>query len=261
MIINDISIINATVDHRFCRKSNKTYIEKLDVLEQAIDNSIYRIGVEILKRQPKIHLALSGGIDSSTMLLTMLQYDFPVTAHTIGGYVDHPDIYYSNILTHRLGVEHKTYIIDPMRTAQTISKYQLLFDAVKDSTKTLVCGDCIDEQLGGYYPHQNPVNLPVYNPTKNIEENRFLALWYFMDRLTEDHLVDQHRCSNESGIKIYLPYGHRKIFYASSLFTVNELLDDNYRKKPMRDIAAKKGVPIELIERRKLGLVQAMDKF
>jgi asparagine synthetase B (glutamine-hydrolysing) len=256
------SISLAISQHEFAQDSGSmAFIDKVDKLENAINTSIHEIGMEILKEQYEIHVALSGGMDSSTMLITMLYHGFPVIAHTIAGYEDHPDMYYAKLLTKKLDVEHKTYVIRPTSKSLKTSKYMILFDAVKNLTKTLVCGDCIDEQLGGYYPHQNPVKLPIYDSTKTMEENRLNALEYFMGRLMKDHLIIQNRCSNQCGIDIYLPYGNPNIFHASSLFSLNELLDDNNRKKPMLDIALKKGVPVELIERRKLGLVQAMDDF
>jgi asparagine synthetase B (glutamine-hydrolysing) len=262
MIKNYTKILVAIALHKFATEaSNQKLEEKIEVLEKAINDSIYETGKAVLERQSHIHLALSGGMDSSTILLTMLDYGFPVVTHTIAGSEDHPDICYSKMLTKKLGVEHRHYIISPTTKNLSVSTYLLLFDAVKKFTRTLVCGDCIDEQLGGYYPHQNPTQLPIYDVNKPLEENRLKALQYFMDRLVENHLIIQEECSDECNITIYLPYGHRNVFNASSKFLVNELLDDNNRKIPMRIISELKGLPTKLIERRKLGLVQAMDNI
>jgi len=138
--------------------------------------------------------------------------------------------------------------------------YYELLNAIKPATSNLVCGDCIDELLGGYYPHRDPRNLPVYDKTKAIEENRETALRYFMKVLIPNHLRILNAFSEHFGINVWLPYGDKKVMNAAEKFSVNELVDNKNRKKPLSAVARIKSIPESIINRRKYGLVSAIDK-
>jgi asparagine synthetase B (glutamine-hydrolysing) len=262
MINNRNEIYKSIVQYDFFQDTNEnTFIEKVDELEKAINNSINNIGKEIMQKQKEVHMALSGGVDSSTILMTLIQHNFPVVTHTIAINGDHPDMYYAKKLSKKLGVKHHSYVIKPTQKNMNVSKYFLLYNAVKENTKNIICGDCIDEELGGYYPHQNPTpqKFPLYDATKTKKENQIGALEYFMHRLIFDHLFEQNSCSDSCSIEVFLPYADKNVFKAASRFNLNELLDDVDRKKPMLEIGLRKGLPLEILQRRKYGLISAMD--
>ena len=138
--------------------------------------------------------------------------------------------------------------------------YYELLDAIKSKTPNLVCCDCIDELLGGYYAHRDPSNLPTYDETKTLEENREAALKYFMNGLIPNHLKILNVLGKHFGINIWLPYGDEKVMKEAENFSVDELVDDENRKKPVSAVARIKNIPESIINRRKYGLVSALDQ-
>lgn len=258
MMIHDFEeISNNIAEHVFARDSYEGFLKyRIDALESAVKASLNAVCEDILAKQSKVHIALSGGVDSSTLLFLMLREGFPVVAHTIASSEIHPDMHYATLLTKELGIGHERHIF---KSNKDVSKYYLLFDSMARSTKRIVCGDCIDELLGGYYAHRDPTKLCIYDDSIPLVENRLLALEYYMSRLFEDHLMEQNIASERCGVEVYLPYAAKGVFENASKFAVEELVDDCDRKKPLLAIALKNGVPYNVVHRRKFGLVQIMD--
>ena len=281
MIIDKEGLYKRIGDHKFFNLTSGSLERKINDLYCAIDASIFRVGNSILREQEKVHLAYSGGIDSTIILTALLNYNFPVTIHTIASEETHPDMvnakeFASELIKRGRYLSHKTHLIkeSPERTEKANQileekfgvkgnkpeNYYELLNAIKPATPNLVCGDCIDELLGGYYPHRDPINLPVYNKTKSLDKNRETALKYFMNKLIPDHLRALDVFSEHFGINVWLPYGNEKVMKAAEKFSVNELIDDENRKKPLSTVARMKNVPESIINKRKYGLVSALDK-
>jgi asparagine synthetase B (glutamine-hydrolysing) len=126
--------------------------------------------------------------------------------------------------------------------AERPDMYLLLMQAVLPHTKTLVCGDVIDELLGGYYAHQT-------GGREYFE--------HFLKGLVEEHLEPLDRISTALGIEVHLPYGHPEVLRACSLFLPEELAGPNFRKRAIFEVANRNGVPAEATLRRKRGLITA----
>jgi len=282
MIIDKEKLYERIRNHRFFNLNGEPLEKRVSNLNSAIDNSIYKIGNFILKEQDRIHLAYSGGVDSTIVLTTLINQGFPVTAHTIANKETHPDMIYASEFASELtnsgkNISHKKYLIEESRenrakanqilkaefdeeeTNKSENDYELL-NAIKSETSNLVCCDCIDELLGGYYAHKDPSNLPVYDKTKTLEKNREVALKYFMNGLIPNHLRKLNTFSKHFGINVWLPYGDEKVMRATENFSVNELIDNENRKKPVSAIARIKNIPEAIIYRRKYGLVSALDQ-
>ncbi len=281
MIINKEKLYEGIKNHRFSNLSGESLDKRINNLNSTIDDSIYNMGNSILREQDRIHLAYSGGIDSTIVLKTLLDYKFPVTIHTIAGEETYPDMvnakrFALELINSGKDISHKKYLIKESpesieKTNQILEakfgegkrnksdNYYELLNAVKPTTPNLVCGDCIDELLGGYYPHRDPSNLPVYDKTKTLEENREVALKYFMGRLIPDHLRILDAFSEHFGIDVWLPYGDEKVMKATENFSINELIDNENRKKPVLAVARIKNIPESIINRRKYGLVSALE--
>lgn len=282
MIIDKEKLYERIRNHRFFNLNAESLEKRITDLNSAIDDSIYGIGNSILKKQDRVHLAYSGGIDSTIILTTLLNHRFPVTIHTIASEDTHPDMinakeFASELINNGKNISHKRYLIK--ESSENIGKankilekkfkkrinksenYYELLNVIKPATSNLVCGDCIDELLGGYYPHRDPINLPVYDKTKTLKENRETALKYFMNNLIPDHLRILDVFSEHFGINIWLPYGNEKVMKVAEKFSVNELVDNKNRKKPLSTVARIKNIPESIINRRKYGLVSALDKI
>ena len=281
MIIDKEKLYERIKNHKFFNLNGESLEKRISDLNSAINDSVYEIGNSILKKQDRIHLAYSGGVDSTILLTTFLEQGFPVTAHTIANKKTHPDMSCANRFSLELincgkNVLHKKYLIkeslEKIKKANKIleaefgergdksENYYELFNTIKSETSTLVCGDCIDELFGGYYPHQNPINLPEYDETKTLDKNREVALKYFMASLISNHLKISNVVSTHFGINILLPYGDEKVMKVAENFSVDELIDNENRKKPVSAVARIKNIPESIITRRKYGLVSALDQ-
>lgn len=235
---------------------NPNFSQKVTELENAIDNSITQICEKILEHQSEVHIALSGGIDSSTIVISALKHCFPVVAHTVACNESHPDMVYSRRLSDQFSFKHIRHVL---LTKEEMSEYNILFKCIKAYSDTIICGDCIDELLGGYYAHQMPQKLIVYDPNKQTSENRLNALHHFMKNLITLHLTEEESESTKLNVQVFLPYADENVFEKSSKFCCSELVDDNFRKKPMIEIAKRKKIPIEIIYRKKYGLCSIME--
>lgn len=254
--------------YSFCRPNNFEYSEKLELFETAIDKAVKRTGEEILERQDKIHMGYSGGVDSSLMLLKLSERDFPVVAHTMASNEKHPDLVYaadfvSSLKKKGKDIGHEKHIaaataedLENYRlavnqpSAERVDEYFMLFKLVRPYTDCMVQCDCIDELTGGYYAHQ-----------KAEGEERLKTAEKFMSKLIPGHLQIAEQTSNHFGIVVYEPYGAKEVMEAASLFAISELVDNERRKKPVYDLAKRNGVPKAIIERRKYGLVSALENI
>jgi len=282
MIIDKDRLYERVRNHKFFNLKGEPLEKRVSDLNSAIDNSIYEIGNSILREQDRIHLAYSGGVDSTIVLTTLINQGFPVTIHTIANEETHPDMTYatkfaSELINSGKNILHKKYLIkesqENIEKANQIletkfgegrnksENYYELLNVIKSTTSNLVCCDCTDELLGGYYAHRKPSNLSVYDKTKTLEENREAALKYFMDGLIPNHLRILDVFSKHFGINIWLPYGDEKVMKAAENFSVNELVDNKNRKKPISAVARIKNIPESIINRRKYGLVSALDQY
>ncbi len=241
------------------------YNQKIGFLECAIDNSIK----SILENKSDIHLALSGGVDSSLILVKFLKYAdsrIPIVVHTIGSRKDHPDVEYSERLVTSLkknypNLSHNLEIMniskDDLKNSNEIlkitqhfpSNYYMLMKAISLKTNKIVCGDCIDELMGGYYSHTDPKKF----------KTRKEAFEYFMSRLIPDHLSILDKISTNFNIEVILPYGSKEVMESANIFNTGELINHKNRKKPIYDLARKNDLPKAILNRRKYGLVSALD--
>ncbi len=257
------------------KKDNSCYKEKIDLLEDALIDSVSNI----LKENPQIHLAYSGGVDSSLVLVKILRqskFGSAVIAHTIGS-KDDPDMFYSKEFIKKLkgiykNLYHNMHIMkiseeDTDKSNEILKvkhdspdNYYMLMKAISLYTKKIVCCDCIDELLGGYYAHRDPKGyFPNYDPKKDLEENRVEALKYYMSRLIPEHLFMLDVFSSHFDVDVFLPYGDKEVINCCSKFSIDELVDDDNRKKPIYEIAKRNKIPKEILERRKYGLVSAFN--
>ncbi len=282
MIIDKERLYERIRNHKFFDLNGEPLEKRISNLNSTIEESICGIGDSILREQDRIHLAYSGGVDSTIVLTTLLDQGFPVTTHTIANEETHPDMNYASGFASELtnggkNILHEKYLIkespENIEKANQILRaefgeegrnksenYYELLNAIKSETSNLVCCDCIDELLGGYYAHRDPSNLPTYDETKTLEENREAALKYFMNGLIPNHLRRLDAFSKHFGINIWLPYGDEKVMKAAEKFSVDELVDDENRKKPVSAVARIKNIPKSIINRRKYGLVSALDQ-
>lgn len=216
--------------HRF----GGDYHRRLRALETAIEFSMN------YSTPGPLHLALSGGVDSSLLLAMLLSMKRQgIVAHTLGTSEDYPDVVHAKILAEAFPqAEYRHHIIPPY----TGDAYFALYAALEGETDSIISGDVIDELAGGYYIHQQ-------------SEDKGEALYGELGCLKARHLNFMNEASTKYGIIVYLPYATAGVFEAMAAFRIDELVDNKERKMPIYDLAAKYGVPQAILDRRKMGLV------
>lgn len=258
--------------YNFCLAASALFADKVRLLDAAISQAVSAIGVA---QSSRVHLAYSGGVDSSVVLLRLLQGEHPVTAHTMGVKANHPDVVYATAFIKRLkeqglAIEHVVHIVTPSEQDtqesnrllgarhRTPDNYYMLMKVLKPHTTEVVCCDCIDELLGGYHMHRDPRGFfPHYDAEVSDRDNRIKALEHYMAALIPDHLSILDKFSAHFGVTVHLPYGDTAVMEAANAFGVSELVDAEGRKKPIYAIAEALNVPSDILARRKYGLVSA----
>ena len=93
----------------------------------------------------------------------------------------HPDIVYSknlvSYLHNKKRIHHKLHILQStkrdiresnsitLERDEEVDNYYMLMKVVEPHTTEIICGDTIDEQLGGYYSHIDEKNIRRINKT------------------------------------------------------------------------------------------------
>jgi asparagine synthetase B (glutamine-hydrolysing) len=241
------------------KPSVQSFGMKLGLLEKAISRATWNIGNRCFEKMGCVHLALSGGVDSTLLLYKFIEHGFPVVAHTMASHEEHPDLVHARQAVNQAkgDVRHEAHLREATEEETRRSNrllgmekdrpdnYLLLMEEVHRHTHDIICGDCIDEMMGGYYRHLD-------SPT----EGTFQEL---IGRLIPNHLIPLDRCSSLYRVRVHLPYADTRVLDACQRFYFQELIVEGERKKPICELARQAGVPGEIIERRKRGLVSALE--
>jgi len=83
MIIDKERLYERIRNHKFFDLNGEPLEKRISNLNSTIEESICGIGDSILREQDRIHLAYSGGVDSTIVLTTLLDQGFPVTTQAI----------------------------------------------------------------------------------------------------------------------------------------------------------------------------------
>lgn len=189
--------------------------------------------------QKEVHLALSGGVDSTVLLYTLREVanGRTIIPHCIYSNDDSKDLSYARAVCSAVGLPLHAHSFSD--TGE--DKYKSLYELVSRETNVILSGDCINELLGGYYKHMS-------DPS---------AYSSFLEALPTAHLEPMQEWSNKYGVRVLLPYATSRVMEAASSFTPAECYGPERRKDPMYSIAKSMGVPADILERKKMGLCSA----
>lgn len=229
--------------------------DRVQALKQAIIDSVFDSVLRENYYSP-IHVALSGGIDSSLIVTLLCQalHNCEVVTHTIASSLDHPDMVHAKLLAHTVGATWIPHLITPqpedldecisvMGPRSRVDNYWYLFRAISQHTKRVLTCDCIDELLGGYYKHKNSAMFEV-----------------LLAQLRPNHLEPLDQASTHWGVTVRLPYADKAVLAAASVFDYQELVNGSGRKQSLYTIAKEVGVPSVILTRRKYGLISAINQ-
>lgn len=197
-----------------------------------------------------IGLALSGGLDSSILAQMLKTSGASFTALTIADSSDHPDALHSRLVAKQINLNHIVHILD--KNDKSSDKYDLLFQiAQKHGLTGMICGDTIDEQLGGYYYHQHPEHFD-HDPIHSADQKLRVVYNDYWRRLYTDHLQPLHEFSVKHNIQTALPYLGLLSFTCQ--LPMRQRSDSKRGKKILRELGLRLGLPNEVLTRKKLGL-------
>lgn len=226
-----------------------------------------------LPEKGPISISLSGGIDStliSAMMVTIVEPVKPIKAFTITPAAGkHPDMYYAKLVSKVFGLNHyEIYpLLDTIKYAERETKKMfgknvrkgdeaifILYEYLKlYGIREIIACDGIDEIMGGYWDHRDPDN--------NFEGNQEAAFEYFWQKLLPNHLKPLNEISAKCGINVKFPYLEEEFVKYALSIPLKDRTDIDESKKPLRILAKKYGVPEEIINRKKIGFINALDNF
>lgn len=263
-MIQNYSAIRERISRFRWQPTKDEYPAKVKALSDALGRALNRAAPTRTATTRVVHLTWSGGVDSTLLLFRLLAGGQYVHAHTIADAPGHPDAEYTrwtdaeytrwtahgvSTLTHDFhlirpepGDVVQVNTIKPSLDGR-VDMYFYLMGAVAPMTRTIICGDCVDELLGGYYSHLDS------------GEPEFQSR---LHRLVPEHLEHLDAFSTHFGVEVILPYADPDFMAAAARFTFKEMVGDGQRKKPVYHLAQAAGVPSAILQRRKYGLVQAV---
>lgn len=216
-----------------------------------------------------IFTTLSGGLDSSLCLAIMRQLfpDKVICTYTIGGNQQHPDIQFARIASRLFNTHHMeimpTEIEEPawkctfqhafpeitIPTGGDVAVFTIYRTMALNGANAVIAHDGIDELIGGYWPHRKDHGVG--------QEDAFLDFWR---RLATDHLEPLQRNADYFKIKLLLPYLQLPVIKYIAGIPVHQRTSHTESKIPLRNIA-RKYLPAEIIERKKVGFCSGLAKF
>jgi len=192
------------------------------------------------------NLCLSDGVDSSLTLHFMSQIYDNIKCFTIAHTENHPDVFYSRMMTEKYGIDHFVYIPSDndikLATKQNDLDgdvaVRLLFKFISNEVESAIVTDCIDELDCGYYVHQS-----------NPDDNTFRRI---IKELEDNHLRPLD--INSGNVRVYVPYATKDVV---NTFLRIPVVDKTIGRKFHIRAIANKYIPLEIIDRWKYGFCDA----
>jgi len=238
------------------KKWNRDYAKDLDSIDPMIFvdglQELLLIAIDEIK---VMHLAYSGGIDSTIMLAEMTkvfgsekffgdQKKGKIHTYTLSSREDHPDMIFARQGAELYGSIHHEFIVKPEAPLEGDNPgdniVRQFFNEISEHTSEIICGDGIDEYMCGYYDHMAD---PDYYYS------------YYLSRLNSGHLVPLDEASGE--VFVYLPYLEPHIVSLMLNIDLEYKVSSKERKKLMVLWAKKLNIPDKFISRNKYGFVDA----
>jgi len=209
-----------------------------------------------LNQSQRPGILLSGGLDSTVLVLLAKEFSPNVPCFTIGSTFEHPDVKASVRLAKEIG--QKLFVYLPSRKDKELACEQINTNLPGDENVFLalqlashfvtdiLATDGIDELMGGYWEHARS-----YLPT-----DWFKSFW---DRLENDHLTPMFESAKQVGVNIHWVNLDPDVVNYISRIPLRLRVHGGVTKQVWRALAHFIGVPDWVIQRKKLGFVNALD--
>lgn len=230
-------------------------------VNKAISNSVQNA---MSNDKGKVGMFLSGGVDSVILLEFVTRHNKIIPVFTIVSDSDHPDLIAAKKIAKEYNLEH--YILIPKkedlaRARKAISKRGKLYkgdiavylalELAKDKgIDTILAADGIDEMTGGYWWHASP------SDKFSSKEDAFEHYW---SRLSPDHIEPMLDSAEKVGIKVEYPFLDKDLVSVLNRIPLEERVKKGITKSWWKDFA-KEYIPKYIVERKKIGFVDALDE-
>lgn len=226
----------------------------LEVLDSTVE--------KVLKDSDQPGILLSGGVDSSLLVILAVKYYSNIPCFVIGQHLMSPDVQAAmrlakekelNLYVHLLNLEEILSIQQEL--IKCGNSIYLRDDCVLAALKfaspfvnTIIATDGIDELMGGYWGHRDRKRFPE---VKN-------AFKYFWDELEEKHLSPMSRSAKLCELDLVFVYLFSEVIQHLSMIPLEDRIKGGIGKAIWKEIALRAGVPLWVIERKKEGFVDAL---
>lgn len=221
-----------------------------EVGEPIASKKIITVVKDVLTEINCRNLALSGGVDSSTMLALMVDVfkKEDICCFNIALSEKHPDFIYSDLVAklfkvkiiHHIPTKHLEKNVGEFDGDEIVREFFCWLQGC--GCESIVTCDGIDEFMGGYYDHMKFPTEEMY--------------YSYMRRFQNEQAKPLDKNSGET--KVFLPYIDDRVICLLSQIPYSERFDMNERKKVVNKIARIKKIPEEIIVRHKYGFIDVM---
>lgn len=213
-----------------------------------------------------IGVLLSGGVDSAVLLSYVLRCCGEVPVFTVVTDMSHPDLEAAQKVAESNGLKHHVLMPsdeDLRRARDAVSCREKIFDgdvavylalewAQDAGVDTLIAADGIDELMGGYWWHAN---------VGGRFASRKEAFEHFWGVVEEEQLSPMLRSAEELGIEVKYPFIDERVVSLVSRIPLDERVGVGKPKRWWKGFARDYvGIASEVVDRRKLGFVSALDE-
>ena len=187
-------------------------------------------------------LCLSGGVDSSALAAVLSALGYYIPCLTLHDSPDHPDLLAATKVASGLSLPHLTRRI----TQRPSDLYDALFATLAElDFRGSIHGDTVDEMQGGYPAHRWPQDGDVV-----------AAFEHHWGHLYTAHLEPMDRAAQEHGGSVALPYLAMSEYLTA--LPMSSRVNGVDAKIAIKSVARAAGLPTEIVDRRKIGLVDAI---
>ena len=208
-----------------------------------------------LNQSQRPGILLSGGLDSTILVLLARELDQNIPCFTIGSSFDHPDVVASMRLAKEFDLKLFVYLPTRKDVELACEKIktnlpgdEIVFLALQFASHfvtDILATDGIDELMGGYWEHAQSL-LPT---------NWFRIFW---DKLESDHLTPMFESAKQVGVNIHWVNLDPNVISYISRIPLRDRVRDGITKQAWRDLVRLVGVPEWVIQRKKLGFLNAL---
>ncbi len=240
-ITEDVKYININ----YFKTKNKDY----NIVLKEVESALWDAVAKRVREVDRVGIICSGGVDS-TLIGKMASEYSEVVLYSVG-IENSEDLLYATRISEDLGLTLRKKIITPeeyekylFNVAYCIDEINLMKIGVgipiyvssemakRDGIKVVLSGQGADELFGGY-------NRYLRILKENGAEELKKTLYYDILKIHKNNLERDDHCTMANSVELRVPFLDDNLVEIALSLPVRYLIDENVRKKILRDIASK----------------------